>query len=144
MAQTASVIYLPPGVVAAPTQAQPQGGAPFDRGFFEQVLPQAVQSFCEQTGCDGPVVEVLTMDGTTLYVNGISGLTDAWVALHTAEPDHDHAVQVFVPYQTIYRVEVHPASDLHAGRLGFIPVPPAAPAVPETAPAARVRAPKKR
>lgn len=120
MPQAASVIYLPPGVVPVPSQVPQQAGVPFDRSFFEQVLPQAVAAFCEQTGCEGPIVEVLTVDGTTHYVNGISGLTDSWVALHTADPDHDHAVQVFVPFQTIFRVEVHPSSDLHPKRMGFI------------------------
>ncbi len=138
--QAANVIYLPPGV--APVAAQvPQSTVPFDRAFFEQVLPGAVSAFCEQTGCEGPIVEVLTVDGTTHYVNGISGLTDTWVALHTAEPEHDHAVQVFVPYQTIFRVEVHPSSDLHPGRLGFITTPAKAPRKRRSTPLAPPEAP---
>ncbi len=123
MPQAASVIYLPPGVAPVPSPVPQQMGVPFDRSFFEQVLPQAVAAFCEQTGCEGPIVEVLTVDGTTHYVNGISGLTDSWVALHTADPDHDHAVQVFVPFQTIFRVEVHPSSDLHPKRMGYVTPP---------------------
>ncbi|KAA0234530.1 MAG: hypothetical protein HUU14_10720 [Dehalococcoidia bacterium] len=135
MVQAANVIYLPPGVAAAPPQVA-QTAIPFDRAFFEQILPGAVSAFCEQTGCEGPIVEVLTLDGTTHYVNGISGLTDSWVALHTADPEHDHAVQVFVPYQTIFRVEVHPSSDLHPGRMGFVTTPPKAPRKRRAAPPA--------
>jgi hypothetical protein len=121
--QPQRVIYLPPGVVPAPA---PQPGAPganvpFDRAFFEQVLPSAVESFCKQVSCEVPVVEVLTMDGTTHYVNGISGVSDSWVALHTSHRDHPHPVQAFVAYQTIFRVEIHPNSDQREHRLGFIP-----------------------
>jgi hypothetical protein len=103
---------------------------PFDRAFFENVLPGAVAAFCTQLGCEQPVVELLTVDGMTHYVNGISGVSDSWVALHTSQKEHDHAVQVFIPYQTIFRVEVHPESDALPRRLGFIPIP-AQPAVPE-------------
>ena len=97
----------------------PTNSAPFDRGFFQQVLPQAVAAFCEQANCESPVVEVLTTDGTTLYVSGISGFTDAWIALQVSVPDHDHPVQVFIPYQMVFRVEIHSASDMREGRLGF-------------------------
>ncbi len=116
-----SVIYLPPGVVApSPPPPPPVGGPPFDRSFFEKVLPEAVKSFCEQVACESPVVEVLTVDGERHYVRGVSGVTDQWVALHTANPNHDHPVQVFVPYSTIYRVEIHPEMD-ERRRLGFLP-----------------------
>lgn len=122
MTQPASVIYLPPGV-AVPQQSQMSSGVPFDRSFFENVLPGAVNAFCSQVHCESPVVEVLTVDGATHYVNGISGVTDSWVALQTSRKEHDRAVQVFIPYQTIFRVEVHPESDAYPRRLGFIPVP---------------------
>ena len=152
MAETSNVIYLPPGVIAPPPHMQQSNGAPFDRAFFQQVLPQAVNAFCQQASCENPVVEVLTTDGTTLYVIGISGFTEAWVALHTSQPDHDHPVQVFIPYQTIFRVEIHPASDIHEGRLGFVtrsapPVPVGPLPVPEPpieASAARGKSSKKK
>jgi hypothetical protein len=134
MAETSNVIYLPPGVVAPPLPMQHSNGAPFDRAFFQQVLPQAVSAFCQQASCESPVVEVLTTDGTTLYVIGISGFTEAWVALHISEPDHDHPVQVFIPYQTVFRVEIHPASDIHEGRLGFVTAPVPAPSAPVETP----------
>lgn len=116
------VIYLPPGVAAAPTQpvaAPGSSSVPFDRNFFENVLPQSIQAFCKQAGCSVPMVEVMTVDGTTHYVNGISGVSDSWVALHTAELEHDHPVQVFVPYTTVFRVGIHPAEHARQ-KLGFI------------------------
>jgi hypothetical protein len=95
-------------------------GIPFDRAFFEQVLPGSVHSFCAQAECESPIVELLTVDGTRHYVKGISGVSDSWVALHTQDEDHDHAIQVFLPYQTIYRVEIHPEDDAKQRRLGFV------------------------
>ncbi|MBI2765386.1 MAG: hypothetical protein HYX53_05660 [Chloroflexi bacterium] len=137
--QPSRVLYLPPGVAAAAPQAVAIPGLPFDRNFFQNILPQAIQSFCTQVECGVPVVELLTVDGTTHFVNGISGVSDQWVALHTSELDHEHVKQVFVPYQTIFRVEVHPAENERRHRLGFLlgaPRPmsvstgPDAPAVP--------------
>jgi hypothetical protein len=96
------------------------GGIPFDKTFFADVLPAAVQSFCEQSACEGPIVEVLTADGARHFVKGISGVADLWVALHTSHPDHDHDLQVFLPYQAIYRVEIHPEEDPRQRRLGFV------------------------
>jgi hypothetical protein len=124
MTQPSRVIYLPPGVVAsapAPTHpATAQPGVPFDRNFFENILPPSIAGFCQQTKRDVPVVEVTTVDGVTHYVNGISGLSDSWVALHTSRPEHTHPTQVFIPYQTIYRVEIHPEDDEHRRHLGFV------------------------
>lgn len=122
MGQHPAVIYLPPGVIPAPSpSAGPApSGVPFDRNFFEKVLPGAIDSFCKQTDCNTPVVELLTVDGTTHFVNGISGVSDSWVALHASRREHEHAVQVFVPFQTIFRVEIHPEADAHNARLGFI------------------------
>jgi len=129
-----NLIYLPPGVMP-PTQQAPApvaaAGIPFDRPFFEQMLPQAIAVFSAQMTCDHPVVEVLTVDGTTHFVNGVTGLADAWVALHTSKKEHDHPVEVFVPYQTIFRVEVHPCSDESPRRLGFELNPSTAPVVME-------------
>ena len=137
MTQPSRVIYLPPGVTPAaaqPTQAPVAfPGIPFDRNFFEHILPQSIQSFCSQVECKVPVVELLTVDGTTHYVNGISGVSDQWVALHTAMPDHEHPVQVFIPYQTIFRVEIHPAENERRHRLGFLSEL-AAPVVPPVEP----------
>lgn len=122
MTQPNSVIYLPPGVVPAAPPAPLHTGVPFDRQFFEAVLPRAVDAFCKQIACDSPRVELYTVDGTTHFVNAISGVTDSWVALQTSreEQDHDHTSQVFLPYQTIFRVEIHPESDGARRRLGFI------------------------
>jgi hypothetical protein len=142
-APVSPVIYLPPGVI--PQAQQPAGappsGIPFDRAFFERLLPQAVQSFCNQATCELPVVEVFTVDGTRHFVNGISGVTDTFVALHTSVEDHEHVVQAFIPYQTIYRVEIHPEGDSTRRRLGFTldhRAPPAIqpPAATEDRPAA--------
>jgi len=123
MTSPARVIYLPPGVTPTPQVPAPVpvSNIPFDRNFFEKVLPQAIHNFCAQVECDGlPVVEVLTVDGTTHYVNGISGVSDVWVALHTTQMDHDHPIQVFVPYQTIFRVGIHPGDEPTRRRLGFV------------------------
>jgi len=127
MTQPSRVIYLPTGIMPPP-QPQPAvtPGVPFDRTFFQQVLPQAIPAFCQQVGCDMPVVELLTVDGTTHYVIGISGVSDTWVALHTTQPDHAHPVQTFIPYQTIFRVEIHPADDEKRRHLGFLAQPPEA------------------
>lgn len=141
MNQPSRVIYLPPGVVppaaAAPANPTIPNGIPFDRTFFEQVLPGAIAGFCQQLGCDVPVVELSTVDGATHYVNGISGVSDQWVALSTARPDHPHPVQMFVPYQTIFRVEIHPEPDEKRAHLGFVTNPPREPEVvpPLAAPA---------
>lgn len=122
MANSQNVIYLPPGVApttSAPVQPPPTG-VPFDRNFFENVLPPSVQAFCQQVACDTPIVELFTVDGTRHFVRGISGVADLFVALHTQQAEHDHPVQVFLPYQTIFRVEVHPEADVEQRRLGFI------------------------
>ena len=124
MTQPSRVIYLPPGVVAGTPAPQPApaigSGVPFDRNFFENVLPPSIAGFCQQVQCQVPVVEVSTVDGVTHYVNGISGLADTWVALQTARPEHAHPTQVFIPYQTIYRVEIHPEDDEGRRHLGFV------------------------
>jgi hypothetical protein len=144
------VIYLPPGVIPTPAQAPqvPAGadGVPFNKAFFETVLGPSIQSFCSQTECKIPVVQVTTVDGTTHYVNGISGVSDSWVALHTSQPDEDHPTQVFVPYVTIFRVEIHPEHDERRRHLGFVtgrptPLPAPAPvrAVARTSRAAKAK-----
>jgi hypothetical protein len=124
MTSPSRVIYLPPGVVAPQGPSSPPvpitPGIPFDKTFFQQILPVAVDGFCKQADCNVPIVEVLTVDGTTHYVNGISGVADQWVALHTTQPDHPHSTQIFVPYQTIFRVEIHPESDEKRRHLGFV------------------------
>jgi len=122
MAQNPAVIYLPPGVLPAPVAnaGSAPNAVPFDRNFFERVLPGAIDSFCKQTDCKTPMVELLTVDGTTHYVNGISGVSDSWVALHASRREHEHPVQVFVPFQTIFRVEIHPEPDSINTHLGFI------------------------
>jgi hypothetical protein len=149
MTQPSRVLYLPPGVTPPVAVVAPQGpiptGVPFDKTFFAGMLPQAVNAFCSQVpGCDSPVVELLTVDGQTHFVKGISGVADAWVALHTQSPDHDHAVQVFIPYQTIFRVAIHAAEDERRRHLGFmineppVVLPPAAVESPAAAaPAAK-------
>ena len=139
-----SVIYLPPGVVPAAPPAPLHTGVPFDRQFFEAVLPRAVDAFCKQITCDTPRVELYTLDGSTHFVNAISGVTDSWVALQTSREDHDHTSQVFVPYQTIFRVEIHPESDGTRRRLGFIldgslKAPPAVQAAQIAAPKATAK-----
>lgn len=117
-----TVLYLPPGVVVPAAPVPSPNAPPFDRAFFERLLPEAVRAFCEQARCEEPVVEVLTVDGDRHYVRGVSGVTDQWVALHTASPDHEHPIQVFVPYGTIYRVEIHPEMG-ERRRLGFLQGP---------------------
>ncbi len=148
--QPSRVIYLPPGV-AAPQAGPPQptivsNGVPFDRAFFEHVIPPAVASFCKQVGCNVPVLELMTVDGVTHYVNGISGVADQWVALQTSLPDHPHPVQTFIPYQTIFRVEIHPEADERRAHLGFVtesvqdaPVIAPPKPTPAKAPAAKTR-----
>jgi hypothetical protein len=113
------VLYLPPGVIVPAAPVPPPNSPPFDRAFFERVLPEAVRAFCEQAKCEEPVVELLTIDGERHYVRGVSGVADQWVALHTVNPDHPHPVQVFLPYATVYRVEIHPEMDERRG-IGFV------------------------
>ena len=145
MTQPSRVIYLPPGVVAPQGPSSPPvpvaPGIPFDRTFFEQILPPSVQHFCQQVGCVVPIVEVLTVDGMTHYVNGISGVTDQWVALQCAQPDHPHVMQVFVPYQTIFRVEIHPEHDERRRNLGFVTTSVAKNGVPVVEPVVAKKAP---
>ena len=66
-------------------------------------------------------------------------MSDAWVALHTSRPEHNHPVQVFAPYQTIFRVEVHPGADPGQRHLGFMLAPPTAIEPAGDAAAARAR-----
>ena len=148
MTQPSNVIYLPPGVVPPVSPAHPASGVPFDRQFFEVVLPKAVRAFCNQIECKVPRVEVYTTDGSTHFVNAISGVTDAWVALQTSHAEPAHTIEAFLPYQTIFRVEIHPEDDENRGHLGFLlpaanVVPPAvqAPGVvaAKAAPSARAR-----
>ena len=118
-----TAIFLPPGVVPPAASVQPApGGPPFDRAFFEQVLPEAIKSFCTQVVCTTPIVELFTVDGAKHFVKAISGVSDAWVALHTQREDHEHDIQVFLPYTTIFRVEVHPEEDDDHRRLGFLAI----------------------
>jgi hypothetical protein len=143
-----SVIYLPPGVVPAAPPAPLHTGIPFDRQFVEAVRPRAVDAFCKQITCDTPRVELYTVDGATHFVNAVSGVTDSWVALQTSREDHDHTLQVFLPYQTIYRVEIHPESDGARRKLGFIlgdgpKTPPAVQPAQIAAPAEAHKAPAK-
>lgn len=130
MGMPSRVIYLPPGVAAPTVPPQVQQvmptGIPFDRVFFEQFLPQAIAAFCSQVTCDTPVVELLTVDGTTHFVRGIAGVSDAWVALHTRAEEHGHVVQAFVPYGSIFRVELHPCDDTRRP-LGFVTKEPKLP-----------------
>jgi hypothetical protein len=123
--QPTRVIYLPPGVTAASQAATPSpiSSIPFDRGFFESVLPPAIDAFCKQSDCTVPIVELTTVDGFSHFVNGISGASESWVALHTSRTDHEQPVQVFIPYQTIFRVEIHAEPDERRHRLGFISSP---------------------
>jgi len=123
-----NVLYLPPGVVPMPPMQATGGptGVPFDRDFFEKILPPAIDAFCKQVQCEVPLVQLMTVDGTRHFVNGISGVSDSWVALQTSEEGHKHPTQVFLPYQTIFRVEIHPETDTRRQHLGFVisqPVP---------------------
>ena len=149
MNQPSRVIYLPPGVLppaAAPQAIPVNTGIPFDRVFFEQVLPGAIAGFCKQMNCDVPVVELTTVDAMTHYINGISGVSDQWVALSTSKPDHQHPVEVFIPYQTIFRVEIHPEPDERRAHLGFVTAPARVPEVvpPLESPTAKSRTTAKR
>lgn len=123
---TGNVLYLPPGVVppTGPQQATQvvSSGVPFDRVFFERILPQAIGAFCSQTDCNIPRVELMTVDGSSHYVTGIIAVTDIWVSLQVAKEEHDHPIQAFIPYQTIYRVEVHPETERRR-HIGFIREP---------------------
>ena len=70
---TQRVLYLPPGVVAAPPPTpvpQSQSGLPFDRAFFEQLLPAMVANFCAQIECAAPLVEVMTVAATGVVPEG--------------------------------------------------------------------------
>ena len=138
MTQPRNVIYLPPGVVPPePAVRVPDADrVPFDRQFFESVLPQAVASFCKQVECDAPRVEVYTTDGGVHYVNAISGVTDSWVALYASREEHPNALELFLPYQTVYRIEIHPESDANRRHLGFV-----APLEAQTPPAVQAKGP---
>ena len=114
-----SALVLPPGV-APPSRPPAVSGPAFDREFFQQVLPAAVKAYCDQVSCTVPMVELHTADGSRFFVRGISAVTDAWVALHTHDESTDDPIQVFVPYATILRVEVHSDLNPEQRRLGFL------------------------
>lgn len=113
-----SPLILPPGAVTptAPTAS----GPPFDRDFFESVLPSAIQSYCSQVSCTMPLVQLFTADGARHYIRAISGVNDQWVALHTQEELNEQPVQVFIPYATVIRVEIHPDLSPDLRRFGFL------------------------
>lgn len=114
-----SPLILPPGAVpTAPTPTP--SGPPFDRNFFESVLPSAIQSYCSQVSCTMPLVQLFTADGARHYIRAISGVTDQWVALHTQEELNEQPVQVFIPYATVIRVEIHPDLSPDLRRFGFL------------------------
>ena len=114
-----SPLILPPGA-ASPTSTSTASGPPFDRSFFESVLPNAIQSYCTQVSCTMPLVQLFTADGARHYIRAISGVTDQWVALHTQEELNDQPVQVFIPYATVIRVEIHPDLSPDLRRFGFL------------------------
>lgn len=122
-----SGLILPPGLGSTPSAGS---GAAFGRDFFESVLPQSVQSYCNQVTCTSPVVEVYTIDGRKHYVRAVSAVSERWVALDTQD-DGDEPVQVFLPYETVLRVEIHADLTPEMRRLGFLTVPASA---SETAP----------
>tara|TARA_Y100000588_G_C13841722_1_gene748103 strand:+ start:310 stop:696 length:387 start_codon:yes stop_codon:yes gene_type:complete len=117
-----TALFLPPGVVQSDPSPPVPSGPPFGRSFFENVLPQAINSFCTQVVCESPIVELYTVDGGRLFVKAISGVSDTWVALHTKREEYDQDVQVFIPYTAIFRVDVHPQEDNDQGGLGFLAI----------------------
>jgi hypothetical protein len=117
----ATGLVLPPGVILPPPTPSPaQEGPPFNRAFFEQFLPQVAAAFCERAGCDSVIVELLTTDGATHLVRGISAIHDQWVALQIVSRERRYPVDAFIPYQTIFRVEIHPRLARQPRRLGFV------------------------
>ena len=114
-----SPLILPPGAVPT-TPASSPSGPPFDRNFFESVLPNAIQSYCSQVSCTMPLVQLFTADGARHYIRAISGVSDQWVALHTQEEANEEPVQVFIPYVTVIRVEIHPDLSPDLRRFGFL------------------------
>ena len=116
-----SPLILPAGVVP-PVQSAPQSlqHAPFDRKFFESVLPSAIQSYCAQVSCTMPLVRLYTVDGSRHYIRAISAVSDSWVALHTQEELNEQPIQVFIPYLTIVRVEIHPDISPDLRHFGFL------------------------
>lgn len=135
MPDTPSPLVLPPGVMPPARPAPPPSGAPFDRNFFEAVLPAAIHSYCSQVACTIPLVQLYTSDGARHYIRAISAVADAWVALHTQEEQNEQPVQVFIPYPAIMRVEIHPDLSPDLRRFGFLtaasqPTPAELPAGP--------------
>jgi hypothetical protein len=123
---TRNAIVLPAGVVLPPPPAvapMPEG-PPFDRVFFERYLSEVAAAFCERAGCDSVIVELLTTDGATHLVRGISAIHDQWVALQTVSRERRYPVDAFIPYQTIFRVELHPRLARQPRRLGFVDLEP--------------------
>ncbi len=114
-----SGLILPPGLGSTPSASS---GAAFGRDFFESVLPQSVQSYCNQVTCTAPVVEVYTIDGRKYYVRAVSAVSERWTALDTQDDD-DEPVQVFLPYETVLRVEIHADLTPEMRRLGFLTTP---------------------
>ena len=88
-----------------------------------------MQAYCSQVACSMPLVELRTVDGATHYIRAISAVSDQWVALHVQEQHEERPVQVFIPYPTILRVEVHPEPGPEMRGMGFLPMA-AAPAQP--------------
>ncbi len=115
-----SPLVLPPGAMPPARPAPSPSGAPFDRNFFESVLPAAVHAYCNQVACTIPLVQLYTSDGARHYIRAISAVSDAWVALHTQEEHDDQPVQVFIPYPAIMRVEIHPDLSPDLRRFGFL------------------------
>lgn len=118
-----NLLVLPPGVLLPPPPppAGPQPGSPpFNRDFFERILPEVAAAFCERAACDSVIVELITTDGATHLVKGISALSEQWVALQLASTEYDHEIDSFIPYQAIYRLELHPRLAREPRRLGYL------------------------
>ena len=120
-----TALVLPPGVILPPPNPiPPPDGPPFGREFFERFLPQVAAAFCERAPCDSVIVELLTTDGATHLVRGISAIHDQWVALQLVSKERRHPVDAFIPYQTIFRIEIHPRLARQPRRLGFVDLEP--------------------
>ncbi len=113
-------LVLPPAVLPPERPAPPPSGAPFDRRFFESVLPGAVRAYCTQVACTIPLVQLFTSDGARHYIRAISAVSDSWVALHTQAERNEQPIQVFIPYPAIMRVEIHPDLSPELRRFGFL------------------------
>lgn len=93
------------------------GDAPFNRSFFNTTLGEVIGGNGKAT----PRVTLFLVDGTTLDVCSIEGLTEQYATIRVYHGSGDTCPTNLhlIPYGTIYRIEINPSEGEKGQRVGF-------------------------